>query len=248
MKQPHEHRLHELSTAFALPPAAERQLAVLLDLLAADPEAPTTITSPAEAVDVHIADSLSALPLVAELAAGRAAPDPIVDIGSGAGFPGLPIAAGRPLEEVDLLEATTRKCRFIARAIERLGLQNAHAVCARAEDWARLEGAGRYAVALARALAPLPVLVEYASPLLREGGVLIAWKGARDEGEEQAGADAAERLGMSPREVRRVTPFPAARHRHLHVFEKTAPTPAGIPRRPGMASKRPFGGESSTPN
>jgi 16S rRNA (guanine527-N7)-methyltransferase len=244
VKQPHEQRLHELCTAAGLPLSTERQLAVLLELLTDDPEAPTSITSPIEAVDVHIADSLSSLPLVAELAAS----EPVIDIGSGAGFPGLPIAAGYPGGDVDLLEATTRKCRFIARAIERLDLRNAEVVCARAEEWGRSGGAGRYAVALARAVAPLPTLVEYASPLLREGGVLVAWKGARDEAEEDAGAAAARRLGMSPREVRQVSPFPAARHRHLHLFGKTAPTPTGIPRRPGMARKRPFGDESSTPN
>ena len=85
------------------------------------------------------------------------------------------------------------------------------------------------------------MLVEYAAPLLREGGVLVAWKGARSEEEERAGARAAERLGMGAGEVRRVVPFAGARNRHLHVFRKEAPTPDGFPRRPGMARKRPLG-------
>jgi 16S rRNA (guanine527-N7)-methyltransferase len=91
----------------------------------------------------------------------------------------------------------------------------------------------------ARAVGPLAVLLEYADPLLRSGGVLVAWKGARVEEEERAAAAAATRLGMDPREVRRVTPFEGAEQRHLHIYEKTGQTPPGIPRRPGMATKRP---------
>jgi 16S rRNA (guanine527-N7)-methyltransferase len=215
-------RLHEVCAQIGLDAEAESKLAALLDLVANDPAAPTSVTSPAEAVDVHVADSLSALPLIA----GRRYPEAIVDIGSGAGFPGLPLAV----------------------AIERLGQENARVVCVRIEDWARTEGAERYEVALARALAPLPTLLEYASPLLRDHGLLVAWKGERDAFEERRGTATALALGMSVGAVHRVTPFPGARHRHLHTFEKVGPTPAGIPRRPGMARKRPFGGESSGPN
>ena len=85
------------------------------------------------------------------------------------------------------------------------------------------------------------MLVEYAAPLLRAGGVLVAWKGARDAAEEAGGAAAAERLRMATREVERVVPFEGAENRHLHVFEKLGPTPEGFPRRPGMARKRPLG-------
>lgn len=92
----------------------------------------------------------------------------------------------------------------------------------------------------ARALAPLAVLVEYAAPLLREGGALVAWKGGRDPAEESAGAIAAERLGLAGGRVLRVEPFEGARDRHLHVLSKVAPTPPGFPRRPGMARKRPL--------
>ena len=104
-------------------------------------------------------------------------------------------------------------------------------------------GGGReaYDAVTARALAPLAVLVEYAAPLLRVGGVLVAWKGARDAAAEAAGARAAERLRMAVRGVERVVPFEGARDRHLHVFEKVGATPEGFPRRPGMARKRPLG-------
>jgi 16S rRNA (guanine527-N7)-methyltransferase len=233
----HVKRLRELCAHLGLPDVAEHRLGLFLELLGHDPEAPTSVTDPAEAVDVHLADSLSALPLLRLV---LHEPGPIVDIGSGAGLPGLPLAVALEPVAVDLLEATGRKCAFIERAIECLGQRNARCVCARAEDWGRGEGAGRYAAATARALAPLATLVEYASPLLRPGGVLVAWKGARDPGEEEGGRAAAAALGMMPREVLRTEPFPAALHHHLHVFEKTAATPPGFPRRPGAARKRPL--------
>jgi 16S rRNA (guanine527-N7)-methyltransferase len=93
----------------------------------------------------------------------------------------------------------------------------------------------------ARAVAPLAVLLEYAAPLLCHGGVLVAWKGGRDELEERGGVLAAERLAMEPVSVSRVVPFAGAETRHLHVYSKVGPTPAGVPRRPGMARKRPLG-------
>ena len=229
-------RLEELREQFDLPHAAVGKLDLLAALIARDPEAPTSVREPAEAIDTHFADSLAALPLI-----DRSAPQSIADIGSGAGFPGLPLAIALDRADVDLVEATGRKCRFIERAIERLDQRNAHVVCARAEDWARAEGAERYGLVLARAVAPLATLVEYASPLLRERGRLLAWKGARDPDEERRATAAARRLGMELREVRPVVPFPEARNRHVHVFEKVAPTPPGVPRRTGMARKRPFG-------
>jgi len=237
-------RLHDLRVVLGLSSEAEQKLAALLELIANDPSAPTSIKAPSEAVDGHVADSLSALPVLADLdASGR-----IIDIGSGAGFPGLPLAIAFDPVQVDLLESITRKCRFISRVVERLDQSNVRVVCARAEDWARDEGAGLYVLGVARAVASLATLVEYASPLLVRGGHLVAWKGARDFGEESQGAAAAAVLGMTAREVHSVCPFPGARHRHLHVFQKTGPTPDGIPRRAGMARRRPFGHESSEPN
>ena len=90
------------------------------------------------------------------------------------------------------------------------------------------------------ALAALPVLCEYAAPLLAEGGALVAWKGLVDPAEAQAGAAAAALLGLEPSAVRAVDPYPEAERRTLHVFRKTAPTPDRFPRRPGMAVKRPL--------
>lgn len=189
-----------------------------------------------DAVDRHLADSLTGLEVEALAGADR-----IADLGAGAGFPGLALAVALPDSAVDLIESTARKCEVIARLAQAAGAPNARAVPQRAEDWAAGEGAEAYAAVTARALAPLAVIAEYAAPLLREGGVLVAWKGSRDADEEQLGKAAAEQLGLGPAEVLRVEPFEGAANRHLHVFTKTGPTPEGFPRRPGMARKRPLG-------
>lgn len=229
-------RLHALCGQWELAAPAELRLAALLRLLAEDPDAPTSVTEPARAVDVHIADSLSGLPLLR----ARSSLDAIVDIGSGAGFPGLPIALALPIR-VDLLEATGRKCAFIERAIDALALERAGVVCCRAEEWGAGEGRERYDAALVRAVGSLPTLLEYGAPLLREGGLLIAWKGRRDRAEEEAGAGAAQILGLRMQAVVTPEPFPGATARHLYAYEKVASTPAGYPRRAGVARKRPLG-------
>ena len=191
---------------------------------------------PAEVVDIHVADSLSGL----EAAALPPAPR-VADIGSGAGFPGLVLAIALPGARIDLVESGRRKTDVIARLAAAAGVENARAVASRAEEWAAAEGAEAYDVVTARAVGSLALLAEYAAPLLRQGGSLVAWKGARDEAEELAGRAAAEELGLEADEPLRVVPFPAARARHLHVFRKVAPTPARFPRRAGMARKRPLG-------
>jgi 16S rRNA (guanine527-N7)-methyltransferase len=186
-------------------------------------------------MDVHVADSLSGLEVPAVRNARR-----IADIGAGAGFPGLALAIALPGAQVDLIEATGRKCALIERLAEASGTRNARAVHARAEEWAAGEGRGAYDVVTARALGPLAVLVEYAAPLLVEGGHLVTWKGARSEEEERSGTAAAAIVGLDPEAVLEVKPFASVRNRHLHVFRKAAPTPERFPRRPGMAAKRPL--------
>jgi 16S rRNA (guanine527-N7)-methyltransferase len=96
-------------------------------------------------------------------------------------------------------------------------------------------------VVTARALAALPVVLEYAAPLLVEGGHVVAWKGAVEAAEAVAGATAAGELGLELVEARKVEPYPGVRDRSLRVFRKVAPTPPRFPRRPGMAVKRPLG-------
>jgi 16S rRNA (guanine527-N7)-methyltransferase len=220
-----------------LPGGADAALERLAELLA-EPRAPVSTATAGNARDVHIRDSLSGL----EFEPLRRS-DRIADLGSGAGLPGLVLAVALPGARVDLIESSSRKCSFIADAIEAMALANAELVCERAESWAASEGAEAYDAVTARAVGQLAVLAELASPLLGSGGVLLAWKGARDDDEEAEAARAGERLAMEPVEVRPVTPYPGSRDRHIHLLRKNGPTPNGLPRRPGMASKRPFGGE-----
>ena len=187
-----------------------------------------------------MADSLSGLE-VPELSP-RAR---IADMGAGAGFPGLVLAIALPRAQVDLIESAGRKTAVIDRLIQAAELRNARSITARVEDYARVPpalGGGReaYDAVTARAVGPLAVLVEYAAPLLRADGVLVAWKGARDAAEEAAGAAAAEKVGMAVKEVISVQPYPASENRHLHVYRKIAPTPPAVPPPRGMARKRPL--------
>jgi 16S rRNA (guanine527-N7)-methyltransferase len=185
-------------------------------------------------VDRHVADSIVAL----ELAEVRVA-ERLADLGAGAGWPGLALAAALPECHVALVESASRRCSYLERAVEASGLANAEVVHARAEEWSPAP----QDVVTARALAALPVVCEYAAPLLREGGILVAWKGSLDPAEAAAGALAAETLGLSPPEAIAVDPYSGAGPAMLVVARKLAPTPARFPRRPGMALKRPLGRE-----
>lgn len=226
-------RLDALGARFELPARALVALASLLALGAADRTASTTVRDPAEAVDRHVADSLVGLELHEVREARR-----IADIGSGAGWPGLALAAALPQARVALVESAVRRCRYLERAAEAAGLENVAVVHARAEDWP--DGIGAHDLVTARALAALPVLCEYAAPLLTAGGGLVAWKGAVSAAEAADGEAAATALGLQRTAVRAVRPFPGARDHTLHVFHKTAPTPSRFPRRPGIATKRPL--------
>lgn len=197
----------------------------------------TTVAAPAAALDRHVADSLSGLQIDSLRGAAR-----IADVGAGAGFPGLALAIALPAAKIDLIESASRKTAVIARLAAAADVANARARTVRAEEWAAGEGAGAYDAVTARAVAALPVLVEYAAPLLKLNGTFVAWKGVRDPQEEAAGVQAAALLGLTPGPIVPVTPFPSATDRHLHSFVKTAPTPERFPRRPGMASKRPLAG------
>ena len=223
-----------------VPVAGVGALRDLIELIAGDEHAPTTVRDPQEAWRTHILDSLSGLEISELRDAGR-----IADVGAGAGFPGLALAAALPGAHVDLIEATSRKCDFMRAAAERTRIDNARVVCARAEEWGAARspdgGRGDSDVVTARAVGRLSTLAELASPLLRDGGVLVAWKGRRDAGEEAEADRAADRLAMQLRDVRPMAEAAGFEHRHLYVFAKSGPTPAGIPRRAGMAKKRPFG-------
>ena len=227
-------RLEELGRRFGVPPGGVESLRALLDVQAKDPTAPTTVREPNEAADRHVADSLVALDLDVVRAARR-----IADLGAGAGWPGLALAGALPDARVALVESAVRHCRYLERAVAAGQVGNAEVVHSRAEEWEA--GIGAHDLVTVRAVAALPVLCEYAAPLLAGGGALVAWKGVVEPAEAAAGRAAASQLGLEPVEVRAVEPYPAAQGRTLHVFVKVAPTPERFPRRPGMAVKRPLG-------
>ena len=237
-----------------LAPAARQALERLVELLEGDPSAPSSVTGREQAWKVHVADSLSGLAFDEVRGASS-----ICDIGSGAGFPGLVLAVATPAR-VDLVESVGRKCEFIDRAIAAMTgeaaqpadraqpsrlLGSARVVCERAETWASGEGREAYDLVTARAVGRLATLAELASPLLEEGGHLVAWKGRRDPEEEEEAARAVPRTAVEPVEVLPVGPYAGSRHRHLHLLRKAGATPAGLPRKPGLAKKRPFGHEPS---
>ena len=228
-------------TGRAADPSWPPGLAGLLDLLDSD-RAPISATSRRRAADVHIRDSLCG----ADLSQLRDA-ERIADLGSGAGLPGLVLAAALPGTAVDLIESSGKKCEFMREAIERMRIGNASVVCERSEGWSPPGRGGReaYDAVTARAVGGLPELAELASPLLRGSGWLVAWRGARDHDDESRAAAAVARTAVEPVEVRPVTPYRGSRERHIHLLRKNGATPADLPRRPGMASKRPFGSEPS---
>jgi 16S rRNA (guanine527-N7)-methyltransferase len=221
-------------TAFPSP-AQRRSLETVLALLAEERASVSSVVD-ARAWKVHVEDSLTGLE-VPELGAARR----IADVGAGAGFPGLVLAVALPGATVDLIESVGRKSAFIRRAAEAAGIPNATAITARSEDVARGDARGSYDVVTARAVGRLSTLAELASPLLRQDGVLVAWKGRRDEEEESQMSRASEALAMRPERILDVGHRAGSEHRHLHVIRKSGATPANLPRKSGLAKKRPFG-------
>lgn len=149
-------------------------------------------------------------------------PGPVVDVGSGGGAPGIPIAAALPDREVVLLEATRRKCDFLEATAREFS--NVKVVCGRAED----QAVEQFGVAVAKALAPPPVAAEWCLPLVVVGGAVILLVGS--SADVGAVARVSAQLGGGEPEE----------HPGLLVVPKLAPTPVGFPRRPGVARKRPL--------
>ena len=219
-----------------LDPAGRAALEKVLELLAIERASVSSVTTPGRAWKVHVADSLTGL----EIPDLRDAPT-IADIGSGAGFPGLVLAVALPEARVDLIESVGRKCEFIQRAIDEAGIANARVINLRSEELAEGDARESYAAVTARAVGRLSTLAELASPLLVDDGILVAWKGKRDPDEEAQLANAAGELAMQPKQILHVGPYAGSEHRHLHLIRKSGSTPPKLPRRAGMAKKRPYG-------
>jgi len=221
--------------AAGLDGGARAKLETVLALLAEERASVSSVVDE-RAWRVHVVDSLTGLEIPDLRAAAR-----IADVGAGAGFPGLVLAVALPDAQVDLVESVGRKCEFMRQAIAAAEIPNATVRNTRSEDLASAEGREAYDAVTARAVGRLSTLAELASPLLKPNGVLVAWKGRRDQDEEQQLENAAESLAMRPEQILDVGNRAGSEHRHLHAIRKTGPTPTNLPRKPGIAKKRPKG-------
>lgn len=221
--------------AAPLEPAARARLRTVLELLASERASVSSVVDE-RAWQVHVEDSLTGLEVPELREASR-----IADIGAGAGFPGLVLAVALPKAQVDLVESVGRKCEFMERAIAAAGIANATVLNTRSEDLAAGEGRDTYDAVTARAVGRLSTLAELASPLLKPNAVLVAWKGKRDEEEEEQLQRARRSLAMATEQVLDVGDRAGSEHRHLHLIRKTGQTPSNLPRNPGIAKKRPKG-------
>jgi 16S rRNA (guanine527-N7)-methyltransferase len=186
----------------------------------------------------HFLDSLSVLPMFDPQGDGLS----LIDVGTGAGFPGMALAIMRPTWHVTLLEATRKKVDFLALVAQELGLTNVTTLWGRAEEQGQERAhRERYDAAVARAVADLPVLAEFCLPFIRTGGRWVAQKGPRVDEEVQRARNAFGQLGGKLLAVESVTiPGLEDETRTLVLVEKVRPTPATFPRAPGTPKKRPL--------
>ena len=200
----------------------------------------TRIVEPAETERRHLLDSLTcALPVRDELVAGVAWR--CIDIGSGGGLPGIPLAVAFPAVRMTLLESVGKKAAFLREAVAELGLTGVSVQTARAEDAARVVAErDSYDLVVARALAPLPVALEWCVPFARPGGVVVLPRGSDLAGQLPDGRFAAGQLAARLREPILLDDPDLPAGRSLVVAEKLGPTPKRFPRRPGLAAKQPL--------
>lgn len=199
-----------------------------LELVATAPQRLVASTE-ADALAAHVDDALGTLPLIA----GETGP--LIDVGTGAGFPGVPLLLARPDLSGTLLDSRAKRCAHLHQVVDETGLaERVRVVNLRAEEHAAAAGREHYGIAVARALAPPPVAIELCLPLLRTGGVCILHAGAVDRtAVEQAAAAVGGVLEL-------IDPVPGFDARNRVVVRKTIATPAGFPRRIGLAAKEPL--------
>ena len=202
----------------------------------------TAVSEEDEMLDRHYVDSLSALAVSSLLPACGS----LIDVGTGAGFPGLPLAIVCPELAVTLLDSQQKRLTFLAKVVEELALTNVTLVHARAEDGARKpELRECFDVAVARAVAPLPVLAEYLLPYVKVGGKAVCWQGPAVLDEMECGGRACHVLGGKLGQPIPVT-FPGRDWQHVLLpIDKTAATGKLFPRKAGTPAKVPLGGEKA---
>lgn len=194
----------------------------------------TRVVDPEEVARLHLLDALAALPLL-----DAAGPRLALDLGSGGGVPGIVLALARPSVAWTLVDSVGRKVEALRSFVAALGLSNVTALADRAEALGRGGLRETQDLVTARACAALPVLAEYALPLLRPGGSLLAWKGRIADRELAAGAVASRLLGGGVPEVL-PTGMPGLGDHRFVVIRKVAATPDRYPRRPGEPARRPL--------
>ena len=196
----------------------------------------TAIKEPEQIRVKHFLDSLTCL-----LVMGNPGNERIIDVGTGAGFPGLPLKIVTPSIQLTLLESVRKKTDFCSHVIQKLGLNGAEVICERAEALGQDPGhRQRYDWALARAVSILPVLVEYLLPLVHVGGTVIAMKGEGAPVETQNAEHAIKLLGGHLRKLIPVILPGVVEQRYLVVIDKVAATPDAYPRRVGLVTKHPL--------
>jgi len=216
----------------------------------------TTVTGLEEVQVKHFLDSLScllALPAPGIARSARVLPNEVplssketallcIDVGTGAGFPGVPLKIMRPALRLTLLDSSKKKVAFLEHLVRCLGLTDVQLLWKRAEEVGQDEKhRERYDIAVSRAVADLTVLAEYCLPLCRKGGCFVAQKGARIEQELENAKPAIQILGGKLREAKTLRLPGLKEPRSLVVIDKLRETPAKYPRRPGVARKRPLG-------
>ncbi len=188
----------------------------------------TSITSKDEFVVKHLIDSLAGVPFIPEGAK-------LIDVGSGGGFPSFPISTLRSDVTVTALDSTAKKMNFVCSTARYLGVKNLSTVSGRAEEMKYLFGT--FDVVTARAVSTLPILLEICSPLIKVGGIMLAYK--TDESELEISQNALKILNMSHKKSFSFN-LPGGDRRSILIFEKIAPTPKQYPRQYGQIKKRPL--------
>ena len=196
----------------------------------------TALTAPEEVAVKHVIDSLTAYD-AALFAPART----LIDVGTGAGLPGIPLAVYAPHIEVTLMDARAKRVKFLAAVTAEMGLRNTVCVHARAEEAARQqEHRARYCLAVSRAVARLSVLLEYTLPFVRVGGTLLALKGRAYQEEQEEGKRAAKVLGGGTITARPVRLPGLDDVRAVLTVRKERPTPPAYPRRAGLPGRLPL--------
>ena len=198
----------------------------------------TSITAFREVQIKHFLDSLTVILAIKSVASKNLS---LIDVGSGAGFPGLPLKIAFPNINLVLLEATAKKAAFLHHLTQKLNLNNVEVLVGRAEEIAhRAQYRQRFDVVLSRAVATLPALIELTLPLCAVKGRTIIQKKGDIEDELSKATRAIEILGGSQPELKKIKLPELTDDRYLVIIDKISPTPAKYPRRPGMPAKRPI--------